>query len=257
MRRFQPLSKLILLASNQLLIKTRENTIILYSGRFMNPSRTTDNGNVKPEENHSDRHESLTHSTNSRQRPFSKPSMIPGALPASTNKLLRHLDRHDLVLLEGPPGTGKTFTIMNMVIHCLCTGKRLLVVSDQVAATHALTEKIQEYLIGRDRESPQGRHLEALWRMAIKLVDEIPSAGEDLGAWIASLSKMLRVDQVKDLDWPKVPAHASTSIQVIDEQVDVLKRQMKAKLARRTGVIGQSARQVAKEASPRHNGTRY
>ena len=216
-------------------------------GRFMNPGRTPSRSSTIVNKGNGSQTNDFVGSDGESARPFSSRIMIPGALPASTGKLLRHLDRHDLVLLEGPPGTGKTFTIMNMVIHCLCTGKRLLVVSDQVAATHALTEKIQEYLLGRDRESAQAKNLDNLWRTAVKLVDDIPSAGEDLGAWIVSLSKMLRTDLVKDVAWPKVPEDALSSVASIDEEISELKHQMAGKLTRRTGDSGQSKRQVAQK----------
>ena len=60
-------------------------------------------------------------------------------------------------------------------------------VSDQKGAIHALTEKIQEYLMGKDRFSAESNSMEALWRSAIKVVDEIPHADEKFSKWIQDL----------------------------------------------------------------------
>ena len=72
---------------------------------------------------------------------FAPLTWIPGSLPQSTRNLLDRLNHHDLVLLEGPPGTGKTHTIMNLLIHCICSKHRVLIVSDQQARDRGIDRK--------------------------------------------------------------------------------------------------------------------
>jgi hypothetical protein len=147
---------------------------------------------------------------------FSTRSLMPGSLPSATRRLLDKLNHHNLVLLEGPPGTGKTFTIMNLFFQCVNTDKRLLIVSDQKAALHALMEKLEEYLIGRDRSSPYARHLMSLWKMAIKVVDETPSDSASLQNWIRDLSQMLDIENMKELDLPAQCEDSDTRLTEID-----------------------------------------
>jgi hypothetical protein len=135
-------------------------------------------------------------------RPFYQSIYCPGSLPQSTRELFQKLNQNDIVLLEGPPGTGKTFAIMNLLIHCLNTGQRLLVVSDQKAAIHALDEKLQEFLLGHDRESPLARSQMNLFRQAVKVVDRVPE-GNALNQWINALSECLALDNSTDMHMDK------------------------------------------------------
>ena len=132
--------------------------------------------------------------------PFCDKSYMPGKMPKATKKLVENLNNHNLVLLEGPPGTGKTFTILNLLIHCINNDKRLLIVSDQKAAIHALTEKLQEYLIGQDTTSPESKRSMNLLKGALKVVDETPEPTDTLTQWAGKLSKLLEMDQTREYD---------------------------------------------------------
>ena len=50
---------------------------------------------------------------------------------------------HDFVL-EGPPGTGKSQTITNIIAHCLATGKRVLFVAEKRAALDVVHRRLKE-----------------------------------------------------------------------------------------------------------------
>jgi bile acid transporter len=120
---------------------------------------------------------------------------MPGALPQSTRILVERLDHHDIVLLEGPPGTGKTFTIMNLLLHCINRKQRVLIVSDQQAAIEALVEKLEDYLIGGDRGTPAERKWKDLLFSAIKVVDTVETSGQSLADLVAELTETFKVQQ--------------------------------------------------------------
>jgi glycine/D-amino acid oxidase-like deaminating enzyme len=50
---------------------------------------------------------------------------------------------HDFVL-EGPPGTGKSQTITNIIAHCLSHGKRVLFVAEKRAALDVVHRRLRE-----------------------------------------------------------------------------------------------------------------
>lgn len=120
---------------------------------------------------------------------------MPGALPQSTRSLVDRLDRHDIVLLEGPPGTGKTFTILNLLLHCINSGQRVLIVSDQQAAIEALIEKLEDYLIAEDRGTPAERKWKDLLFSAIKVVDKVQTGDQSLADLVSDLTKALKVQE--------------------------------------------------------------
>jgi very-short-patch-repair endonuclease len=47
-------------------------------------------------------------------------------------------------VLQGPPGTGKSQTITNLIAHCLAEGKRVLFVSQKMAALEVVHERLQQ-----------------------------------------------------------------------------------------------------------------
>jgi hypothetical protein len=149
-------------------------------------------------------------------KPFYQSIYCPGALPQSTRELFHKLNHNDIVLLEGPPGTGKTFAIMNLLIHCLNTGQRLLVVSDQKAAIHALDEKLQEFLLGHDRESALARSQMNLFRQAVKVVDRVPEGSLALNQWMMALTDCLALDNSSDLHIDKDESAIQAQIAEVD-----------------------------------------
>jgi len=68
--------------------------------------------------------------------------------PANKEQLeiARQLARRDCVLVQEPPGTGKTHTIANLLGHLLAQGKRVLVTAHTPKALRVLREKVVEPL---------------------------------------------------------------------------------------------------------------
>ena len=47
-------------------------------------------------------------------------------------------------VLQGPPGTGKSQTIANIIAECLSDGKRVLFVSEKMAALKVVYDRLRE-----------------------------------------------------------------------------------------------------------------
>lgn len=174
-------------------------------GKFLTPELDSDNHKKKDD--------------------FADITWMPGALPQSTRNLIHQLREHDLVLLEGPPGTGKTYAIMNLLIHCICNKQRILIVSDQQGAIEALIEKLQEYLIGDDRGTPAERKWKDLLFSAVKVVDEVQTGEQSLHDLVSKLSKSF---DVQDLG-PGLGGKGENlekKIKVIGEKIEKLKSQI-------------------------------
>ena len=144
-------------------------------GKFLTPEQRADNRN---------------------DNAFAPVTWVPGAMPQSTRRLIDSLNHHDLVLLEGPPGTGKTHTIMNLLIHCINTKQRVLIVSDQQAAIEALVEKLQDYLVGTDKGTPAERKWNELLFSALKVVEEVETGIQTLPDLVNKLTKTFKVHEL-------------------------------------------------------------
>jgi len=51
-------------------------------------------------------------------------------------------------VLQGPPGTGKSQTIVNIIAECLFAGKRILFVSEKMAALEVVKRRLDKYGLG-------------------------------------------------------------------------------------------------------------
>ncbi len=69
---------------------------------------------------------------------------FPMPYNAEQVSIIEKLERGNGVVVEGPPGTGKTHTIANVICHFLAHGKRVLVTSSGEEALRVLQEKLPE-----------------------------------------------------------------------------------------------------------------
>jgi hypothetical protein len=169
-----------------------------------------------------------------RKEEFAPQVWMPGKMPRSTRSLMEGLSSHDLVLLEGPPGTGKTHTIMNLLIHCVNTNQRVLVVSDQQAAIEALVEKFQEYLVGEDKGTPAERKWKELLYSAIKVVDEVETGDQSLADLVGKLSRTFNAHEL-------TPGSANNGsklerrMKTLNEKIEKLTLQITSKMIHHMG----------------------
>jgi hypothetical protein len=80
--------------------------------------------------------------------PFEGEPLAPFSCDESQMKAVRWALEGRSFVLEGPPGTGKSQTIANMVAACMAEGKRILFVAEKQVALNAVSTKLEE--IGLD-----------------------------------------------------------------------------------------------------------
>ena len=78
------------------------------------------------------------------------PADIISLLPADSSQIAASLaaaEGRDFVIV-GPPGTGKSQTIANMIAHCLAVGKTVLFVAEKTAALDVVYRRLREHGLG-------------------------------------------------------------------------------------------------------------
>jgi len=166
----------------------------------------------------------LASNQHSKQKPM--PAVwVPGRLSKSTQQIFHKLHHHDIVLLEGPPGTGKTYTIRNLLIDAVSQGKRVLVVSDQKAAIEALVEKMQDYLLGGESSEAEKKSKISLLFSAFKIIDDIPEYGDELKSVVEQVSRAFKVVEPGEFQQRKV---LEKRLSAIDEEIAAQSREISA-----------------------------
>jgi len=55
--------------------------------------------------------------------------------------------KNPLTIIEGPPGTGKTQTILNIIANAIMRNESVAVVSNNNSATRNVEEKLEQYKV--------------------------------------------------------------------------------------------------------------
>ncbi len=76
------------------------------------------------------------------------PVLYPFGFNLSQKKAVENALSHQISVIEGPPGTGKTQTILNIIANAIIRGKSVAVVSGNNAATANVAEKLEKYGFG-------------------------------------------------------------------------------------------------------------
>ena len=80
-----------------------------------------------------------------------KPSDLLVSLPADSSQMaaIATADRGKDFVIIGPPGTGKSQTISNLIGHLLGKGKTVLFVSEKTAALEVVHRRLTQTGLGR------------------------------------------------------------------------------------------------------------
>ncbi|RCW72446.1 AAA domain-containing protein [Pseudorhodoferax soli] len=123
------------------------------------------------------------------------PQQVFSPLPADSSQLsaiLAAARGKDFVLI-GPPGTGKSQTIANLIAQCLAEGKRVLFVAEKIAALDVVYRRLREVGLGEfclELHSSKTRKLDVLGQ----LKQSWESRGEvDAADWAAKASELARL----------------------------------------------------------------
>ena len=135
-----------------------------------------------------------------------RPGDLVTPLPADSSQLAAIAsagDGHDMVII-GPPGTGKSQTIANMIAHCLAKKKTVLFVAEKLAALDVVHRRLKAHNLGdfclelhsnkADRRSVL-KQLEAAWDRAapdnaqkwVEVTDELQTKRKELNAYVERL----------------------------------------------------------------------
>lgn len=92
-------------------------------------------------------------------------SLFPLPYNEEQFEIVRRLNEQDAVTVKGPPGTGKSHTIANLISHYVAQGKSILVVSHNAKALTVLKDKlpksIQELAVSLVNEGKGNENLKA------------------------------------------------------------------------------------------------
>jgi len=123
------------------------------------------------------------------------PQQVFSPLPADSSQLsavLAAAKGKDFVLI-GPPGTGKSQTIANLIAQCLAEDKRVLFVAEKIAALDVVYRRLREVGLGEfclELHSNKSRKLDVL----SQLQKSWDAKGEvDSAAWAAKAQQLGRV----------------------------------------------------------------
>jgi len=122
------------------------------------------------------------------------PQQVFSPLPADSSQLsavMAAARGKDFVLI-GPPGTGKSQTIANLIAQCLAEDKRVLFVAEKIAALDVVYRRLREVGLGEfclELHSNKTRKLDVL----AQLQQSWESRGKDAADWEAKAQQLSRV----------------------------------------------------------------
>lgn len=120
--------------------------------------------------------EVLTAQKVSEQKIYSSGDSFVGYLNDAQHEVVKQLSTNNMVKISGPPGTGKSHTIVNVATSYLHQGKSVLITSNNDEALDVVYDKIVEQL-GLDDVVVRAGKKELLKRLKVKLSSLLAGRG--------------------------------------------------------------------------------
>ncbi|QUW23012.1 AAA family ATPase [Sporosarcina sp. Marseille-Q4063] len=79
---------------------------------------------------------------------YEDPLIFPFGVNLSQKEAVKKAVENSISVIEGPPGTGKTQTILNVIANVVAKGQSVAIVSGNNSATENVQEKLEEYNFG-------------------------------------------------------------------------------------------------------------
>ena len=161
-----------------------------------------------------------------------KPSDLLTPLPADSSQMsaIATADKGKDFVMIGPPGTGKSQTISNLIAHLLGMEKTVLFVSEKTAALNVVFDRLKKIGLGRfclelhsnkARKADVLKQLRTSWEMAgLRSCDEWQQRAEELRILRDKLNQL--VDRLHTRRRNGLTAHYAIGVRVRDE--DLAKR---------------------------------
>ncbi|MGB7327128.1 MAG: DUF4011 domain-containing protein, partial [Rubripirellula sp.] len=186
-----------------------------------------------------------------------RPADIVHPLPADSSQLAAVMaasEGHDLVIV-GPPGTGKSQTIANLIAQCLSVGKTVLFVAEKTAALDVVHRRLKEHGLGdccvelhSNKAERKGvlNQLEASWKRRrhpaesdwIDVSERLRLRRDELNAYVAAIHAThpngwtvyeamgLSIGKWSNkpisLDWPRTTRHSRDDFAALRQCIDDL-----------------------------------
>ncbi|MEJ5330363.1 MAG: AAA domain-containing protein [Desulfobaccales bacterium] len=154
---------------------------------------------------------------------------FPLAANAEQAQILERLNSSPVVVVKGPPGTGKSHTITNLICHLLARGEKILITAHTTKALNVLREMLPAgsdanlrdlclLALGSSREDQQ--HLESgvrtiierknLWDQGqgeenARLIEQLSEERRQLRIIIAQVERDLRAFRERETHWHHLP----------------------------------------------------
>ena len=123
-------------------------------------------------------------------------------LPADSSQMaaVATADQGNNFIIIGPPGTGKSQTIANLVAHALGKGKTVLFASEKTAALEVVRRRLQDLGLGRfclelhsnkARKADVIKHLQRAWEQAATAPADWQRQGEELAKTRDELNRLV------------------------------------------------------------------
>ena len=157
-----------------------------------------------------------------------KPADLLLPLPADSSQMaaVATADQGNNFIIIGPPGTGKSQTIANLVAHTLGKGKTVLFASEKTAALEVVRQRLQDLGLGRfclelhsnkARKADVIKHLKKAWEQTATAPEDWQRQGEELEKTRDQLNRF--VDLLHKKRRNGMTAHEAIGVKIRDGDI--------------------------------------